>query len=54
VSFFRCTHLAYSNVKLHFFIENLGGNNLVFPAKESLVSDIPAEDGNVANLFFTV
>jgi hypothetical protein len=29
----------------------LGGNNLIIPAQESLVSDIPAGDGNVANLF---
>ncbi len=31
-----------------------GGNNLVIPAQgetTSLVSDIPAGDGNVANLF---
>jgi hypothetical protein len=26
----------------------------LFPPRESLVSDIPAGDGNVANLFFTV
>jgi hypothetical protein len=39
-----------SNAKL-----SLGGKNLIIPApRESLVSDIPAGDGNVANLFFTV
>jgi hypothetical protein len=27
---------------------------LLFPARESLVSDIPAGDGKTANLFFTV
>ncbi len=31
---------------------SLGGNDLIIPApRESLVSDIPAGDGNVANLF---
>jgi hypothetical protein len=29
----------------------LGGNNLIFPARESLVSDIQAGDGKIANLF---
>jgi hypothetical protein len=35
----------------------LGGNNDViykFPPRESLVSDIPAGDGNIENLFFTL
>ncbi len=36
----------------------LGGNNDViyklFPPRESLVSDIPAGDGKIVNLFFTV
>ncbi len=36
----------------------LGGNNLymtsLFPARESLVSDIPAGDGNIAKLFYGV
>jgi hypothetical protein len=26
----------------------------LFPARESLVSDIPAEDGNIVNLFYNV
>ncbi len=30
---------------------SLMGNNLLFPAKESLISDIPAGDGKTANLF---
>ncbi len=30
---------------------SLGGNNLIFPPRESLVSDFPAGDLNVANLF---
>ncbi len=30
---------------------SLGGNNLIFPAKEGLVSDIPARDGKIGNLF---
>jgi hypothetical protein len=37
---------------------SLGGNNDViyklFPLRESLVSDIPAGDGNIEKLFFTV
>jgi hypothetical protein len=37
---------------------SLGGNNLfmtsLFPPRESLVSDIPARDGNIEKLFFTV
>jgi hypothetical protein len=36
----------------------LGWNNLymtpLFPARESLVSDIPAEDGNIEKLFYGV
>jgi hypothetical protein len=32
---------------------SLGGNNFItYPARESLVSDILAGDGNVANIFF--
>ncbi len=30
------------------------GNIILFPAGESLVSDIPAGDGKTANIFFTV
>jgi hypothetical protein len=30
------------------------GIYLLFPARESLASDIPAEDGKTANIFFTV
>jgi hypothetical protein len=30
---------------------SLAGNNKLFPAIESLVSDIPASDGKIANLF---
>jgi hypothetical protein len=30
------------------------GRTKFFPSRESLVSDIPAGEGNVANLFFTV
>jgi hypothetical protein len=37
---------------------SLGGNNdliyKLFPPRESLVSDIPAGDGNIEKLFFTV
>jgi hypothetical protein len=35
---------------------SLDGNTVLkfFPAWESLVSDIPAKDGKIANLFFTV
>jgi hypothetical protein len=37
---------------------SLGGNNLymtsLFPPRDSLVSDIPAGDGNIKKLFFTV
>jgi len=33
---------------------SLGGNNLIFPPIESLVSDFPAGDWNVANLFYSV
>jgi hypothetical protein len=37
---------------------SLGGNNDViyklFPARESLVSDIPAGDGNIEKLFYGV
>jgi hypothetical protein len=29
----------------------LAGNNLIIPARESLVLDIPAEDGKISNLF---
>jgi hypothetical protein len=34
----------------------LEGNNLIFPvpSRESLVSDIPAGDGKMANLFYSV
>jgi hypothetical protein len=32
----------------------LGGNKLNIPAGESLVSDIPAGDGNITNLFYSV
>jgi hypothetical protein len=35
---------------------SLGGNNdviyKIFPPRESLVSDIPAGDGNIGNLFY--
>jgi hypothetical protein len=30
---------------------SLAVNHLFFPARESLVSDIPTEDGKIANLF---
>jgi len=30
------------------------GKGILFPARETLVSDIPAGDGNPLNLFFTV
>ncbi len=33
---------------------SLGGIILLFPPRKSLVSDIPAGDGNVANLFYSV
>jgi hypothetical protein len=37
---------------------SIGGNNLymksLFPPRESLVSDIPAGDGNIEKLFYTV
>ncbi len=37
---------------------SLGGNNLymtsLFPPRESLVSDIPAGDGNIEKLFYGV
>ncbi len=33
---------------------SLAGNNLVFPARESLVSDIPAGDGNNDTFFYSV
>jgi hypothetical protein len=37
---------------------SLGGNNDViyklFPSRESLVSDIPAGDGNIEKLFYAV
>ncbi len=33
---------------------SLAWNNLIIPARESLVSDIPAGDEKAANLFFTV
>ncbi len=33
---------------------SLAGNNLIFPARESLVSNIPPGDGKIANLFYTV
>jgi hypothetical protein len=32
----------------------LGGLILIFPPRESLVSDIPAGDGNVGNFFYSV
>jgi len=33
----------------------LGGNNLIIPGqREFMVSDIPAGDGKIGNLFFTV
>jgi len=35
--------------------ETLKNENVTtFPPRESLVSDIPAGDGNIANLFYTV
>jgi hypothetical protein len=33
---------------------SLAENNLLFPASEILVSDIPAGDGKIANLFYNV
>jgi hypothetical protein len=33
---------------------SLAGNNLVFPGKVSLVSDIPAGDGKIVKLFYSV
>jgi hypothetical protein len=37
---------------------SVGGNNLymtsLFPSRESLVSDIPAGDGNIKKLFYSV
>jgi hypothetical protein len=33
---------------------SLAGNNVIIPARESLVSDIPAGDGQTANLFYSV
>ncbi len=33
---------------------SLAGNYLVFPPRESLVSDIPAGDGKTADLFYSV
>ncbi len=33
---------------------SMTGNNLIIPVRDSFVSDIPAEDGKIANLFFTV
>jgi hypothetical protein len=37
---------------------SLGGNNLymtsLFPPRESLVSDIPAGDGNIEKLFYSI
>jgi hypothetical protein len=32
---------------------SLNGNILIIPARESLVSDIPAGDGKTANLFYS-
>jgi hypothetical protein len=41
--------------KPHSHIPNIyftkGNNNATLPARESLVSDVPAGDGNIANLF---
>jgi hypothetical protein len=31
---------------------SMAGNNLIIPARESLVSDIPAGDRKIINLFF--
>jgi hypothetical protein len=33
---------------------SLGGNNLIIPSRESLVSDIPDGDGKIDNLFYIV
>jgi hypothetical protein len=33
---------------------SLAGNNLIIPARESLVSDLPARDGKIATLFYSV
>ncbi len=33
---------------------SLIGNNLLLPARESLVSDMPAGDGKIAYLFYSV
>jgi hypothetical protein len=40
----------------HFLVSNSPWRGIIelFPARESLVIDIPAEDGKIANLFFTV
>ncbi len=32
----------------------LAGNNLIIPGQESWVSDMPAEDGKISNLFYSV
>jgi len=36
------------------FDQTFLGLGLLFPARESLVSDIPAGDGNTLNLFYSV
>ena len=33
---------------------SLAGKNLIIPARESLASDIPAGDGKIVNLFYSV
>jgi hypothetical protein len=33
---------------------SLDGNNLIFPLRESLVSDIPAGDGKIVKFFYSV
>jgi hypothetical protein len=33
---------------------SLAGNNLIIPARECLVCAIPAEDGIIANIFYSV
>ncbi len=40
--------------KRNFYFVQLVNNNELFPASESLVSDIPAGDGKTANLFYSV
>jgi hypothetical protein len=53
----RTLHFKFFSRFLDLFWPNLPGTGTVgklFPARESLVSDIPAGDGNTAKPFFTV